>query len=117
MAGSSPDPELHALGFCVAGYSPGAPFAEVHEFVLPRDAGPSVVSGPDNFGLLWRGVDTPLIRLVKGWDPRLLTALESFGIPSQQIIDMIGPLEWFLSQPGMPIQMRSTWSITCSARR
>jgi hypothetical protein len=103
-AGPTPDPEVHALGFCVAGYSPGGAFAEVCEFVLPRDTGPTVASGPDDFGVLWRGVDTPLLRLIKGWDPRLLAAMQEAGLSDQQIESMIGPIEWFLSQPGMPLQ-------------
>jgi hypothetical protein len=93
------------LGFCIAGYSsPDAAFAEVYEFVLPRDASAVVASGADDFGLLWRGIDLPLIRLIKGVDPTLLADLLAGGMPQPDVEALIAPREWFLSQPGMPIQ-------------
>jgi hypothetical protein len=104
VAGVADDPNGLAIGFCVAGYSPSVAFAEVYEFVLPRDVTPAVSSGPDDFGLLWRGIDTPLIRLIKGVDNQLIEALAREGLTHDRINELIEPLEWFLYQPGMPLQ-------------
>lgn len=98
------NPAVFQLGFCVAGYSPDAHFAELHEFELPRDSEPTVASAQETFGLQWRGIDSPLIRLVKGWDPRILHSLAEAGFDAEKILSILGPLEWFFSQPGMPLQ-------------
>jgi hypothetical protein len=103
VAGDSQDPR-YQIGFCVAGYSPDAPFAETYEFLLPRDAAPSVASAQTDFGLLWRGIERPLVRLVRGFDFEILSALREAGLDQAQVESMIAPHEWFLSQPGMPLQ-------------
>jgi hypothetical protein len=62
-----PDPGFF-LGYRVAGYSAGAPIAEVWEFTIRgADCGaPYVVQSRDQFGLRWAGQNEALDRLLLG---------------------------------------------------
>jgi hypothetical protein len=98
------EPERDAVGFFVAGYSPDAPFPEEHEFVIPRDEGPSATRGAEVFGASWRGVDAPFGRLYKGIDPRIAPVLRARGLSDSDIDELVAQLETQVVYDGMPVQ-------------
>lgn len=102
--GNTPADEKPDLGFIVAGYSPGKPFAEEMEFVLPRDAKPSAIRGLEDWGALWRGIELPFTRLWKGLDPRLYDRMQARGLSVPDIEADIQDLETPVMYPGMPVQ-------------
>jgi len=92
------------LGFFVAGYSEGKPFAEEWEFLLPRDNATKLVRAEDTFGASWRGIDLPFTRLYKGFDPRIGSKLKSAGLDDKQIKEVFHGLELPVVFDGMPVQ-------------
>jgi hypothetical protein len=92
------------LGFFVAGYSPGEPFADEWEFLLPRDQEIRQVRPLDDFGANWRGVEIPFTRLYHGFDPRMIDRLKQLGV-GQDVIDQ-AVLQWPspIIYDAMPVQ-------------
>jgi hypothetical protein len=93
-----------ALGFFVAGYSPGEAFPEEHEFLLPRDDEATPVRDQELFGAGWRGVDGPFVRLLKGADPLIGYRLAEKGANEDQLNELLGDLEMPVIFDGMPVQ-------------
>jgi hypothetical protein len=93
-----------ALGFYVAGHTPGEDFPSEFEFLLPRDQTILEVRPPDKFGASWRGVDVPFTRLYKGFDPRMFDALIKQGIEEQVLRDASSKFESPVAYDGMPVQ-------------
>ena len=104
---ASPKDEQPTLGFFIAGYSPGSPFAQEWEVVFPRDDAPKRVRADDAFGSSWRGISMPFSRLYMGFDPRIGQALAAVGLSNNDIHRVRQVLNQFKSQvvyDGMPIQ-------------
>jgi hypothetical protein len=93
-----------ALGFYVAGYSAGQPFAEEFEFLLPRDDAPFAAREPEQFGASWRGIDVTFTRLYKGLDPRIIPWLREKGLTDEDVTELFAQLEIGVLYDGMPIQ-------------
>jgi hypothetical protein len=95
------------MGFYIAGYAPNQHVGTEWEFVLPQDAN-ARQSRPDNqFGASWRGVAVPFSRLHFGVDPRLISTLQTGGMP-QDMINRVQDAAKQLESPivfdGMPLQ-------------
>jgi hypothetical protein len=102
-----PDAQRPVLGFYVAGYSEVQPFPEEFEFLLPRDAAPAAARQAEQFGASWRGVDAPMTRLFKGFDPYVIPRrLEEKGLGEEEIEEVLSPngLETIILLDGMPVQ-------------
>jgi hypothetical protein len=93
-----------ALGFYVAGHTPGQDFPSEFEFLLPRDQTILEVRPPDQFGASWRGIDVPFTRLYKGFDPRMFDVLVKQGIEEQVLRDAASKFESPVAYDGMPVQ-------------
>ena len=98
-AGQAPE-----LGIFVAGYTPGRPFAEEWEFVLPSYDRAAPVRSPDTFGASWRGIVMPFTRLYMGYDPRLRQKLRDAGQNDQAINDILSGFAMNVVYDGMPMQ-------------
>jgi hypothetical protein len=92
------------LGFFVAGYSPGAVFAEEWEFELPTDDGPKIVKPQEQFGAAWRGIWIPFTRIYYGYDPRFTGRLLAAGVTQDVIDQALGDLQTNVVFDGMPVQ-------------
>jgi len=86
--------ELPALGFYLAGYSPGQVFAEEREFTLPESKKPSTPIEKEEFGATWRGVHAPFWRLSMGYGLLVRARLDDLqinvvfdGMPVQDAVD------------------------------
>jgi hypothetical protein len=102
-----PADQRPALGFFIAGYSPGQAFPDEFEFLIPRDDAPFAARPADTFGASWRGVDAPITRLYKGFDPYVIPArLQAKGMSQQDIDEVLDAqgLETGIMIDGMPVQ-------------
>jgi hypothetical protein len=99
-----PEEQRPELGFLIAGYSDEFPLPEEYEFLLPQDDGPALVRDPAEFGASWRGIDAPFVRLYKGFDPRMLSALDAQGLSADKIEAATEGLEANVIYDGMPVQ-------------
>jgi hypothetical protein len=99
-----PAEECPVIGFFVAGYGGGGPFAEQSEFVIPRDSKPILVTPSNAFGASWRGIDLPFTRLYKGLDPRLIPHLQAKGLTEREIVELLAQVEVSVIYDGMPVQ-------------
>jgi hypothetical protein len=91
----------------VAGYSQQNGFAEEWEFYLPVDQAPLSVRPETTFGSSWRGIEAPISRLYKGFDPYIPLALANAGVEDdviEQITDVIQDFQMQIVYPGMPVQ-------------
>lgn len=69
--------EDHILGLYIAGYSPDSVLPEEWSIEFPKAAQPVLVQGAHQFGVNWRAIDLPFMRLYKGYDIRILPMLLS----------------------------------------
>ncbi len=98
------------MGFIVAGYSAGSPFAEEWQVVFPNAIAPVKNRADDQSGCSWRGIWVPFYRLYFGFDPRadLKAALATAGIDpmvANPVIDqLLGSLSLPIYYDGMPVQ-------------
>jgi hypothetical protein len=99
-----PPEKCPVIGFFVAGYGGGGPFAEQSEFVIPRDPKPIQVTSNNVFGANWRGIELPFTRLYKGLDPRLVPQLQAKGFKDEEIVDLFTQVELPVIYDGMPVQ-------------
>jgi hypothetical protein len=100
-----PDEDRQALGFYVAGYSPGAAMAEEYEFILPRDGAPVIVRPQDEPGASWRGISAPLTALMRGIAPGFRQALiADHGIVEDDLNALSDDHGTSISLAGMPVQ-------------
>jgi len=83
---SVPVPQRPAIGFYLAGYSPGQPLASEWEFVLPTAQAPVQVRPDDGVGASWRGVGIPFSRVFFGVDPRAEQILAGLGV-NQKVLE------------------------------
>lgn len=104
LFGGLPDDQRPALGFFIAGYGGGGPFAEQWEFLIPRDAAPFQVTANQVFGANWRGIDIVFTRLYKGMDPRLIPTLQAKGFTTAEIDQLFASVEASVAYDGMPVQ-------------
>jgi hypothetical protein len=115
LLGEVPREQRPVLGFYVAGYSDGQPLPEEWEFVLPRDEQPFQARGPEEFGASWRGIDAPMTRVLKGFDPYAIPArLTEQGLNEEQIDAVLRSegLETTILIDGMPKLFAASVSIT-----
>lgn len=92
-----------ALGFFVAGYSPGGDFPEEWEFQLPNDQEARLVRPREQFGASWRGIAIPFTRLYKGFDPRAVERLREMGV-SEDVMQVLEQYASPMAYDGMPVQ-------------
>jgi hypothetical protein len=102
--GPLPADQQPVLGFFVAGYSDGAQFAEEFEFALPHDAAPRAPRGPQAFGASWRGINSPFMRIYKGYDGRVRDRLLERGLEEAAVNELLTDLETPVIYNGMPLQ-------------
>jgi len=100
----NPDPDQHALGFFVAGYSPGGAFAEEFEFLLPSDTAPTENQPSTTVGTAWRGIGVPFTSLCRGMSPGVFAELQALGIPDADLLAMMDRNGMIIAQDGMPMQ-------------
>ena len=94
------------LGLYLAGYSKDSKEMEEWEIRLPEHSAPYKPRPNDGFGVEWRGVTTPFMRLYRGYDPELLTFLEASGAESQRVKQIEGGNDFSILIPFdfMPLQ-------------
>jgi hypothetical protein len=85
-----PDPNARpVLGFLVGGYDSTRPFAQQRAFEFPQTPTPvellSNISNQPSFGVQWFGQTDALVRLMNGFDPRLIQGLKTSGFDPAQI--------------------------------
>jgi len=103
-----PLPQQPAIGFYVAGYSPGEHTGSELEFVLPQGevVNPRAAIAP--FGASWRGIGLPFSRLNFGIDPRFWGILAAQGVAPAMIANIQREAATKLVSPivfdGMPVQ-------------
>lgn len=96
--------ELPALGFYLAGYSPGQVFAEEREFQLPADSKPTTPLEKEEFGATWRGVIAPFFRLSMGYGTLVRMRLEEGGLEEEIAGALLDDLRIDVVFDGMPVQ-------------
>ena len=113
---SIPDNMKPKLGFQVAGYSRKSPLSEVWRINIPtkEDTGGIQLRKQGQFGSNWSGMVEPLTRLIKGYDPNLLSSLidlfvKKYNIQIDQdlkgeIDNLVHRFEGRILYDAMPIQ-------------
>lgn len=97
------------VGIVVGGYSQGAFFPDIWRFVVPKDEEvhnqrPDRDGKPD-FGASWFGLTDPIIRLHWGRaDAAIKIISEKFGIPEQELLETLNPLQYQVPFAVMPLQ-------------
>ncbi len=109
--GSLPEPQKPILGLLVAGYSHGEFFPEEFRFEFPGHTAAERVrpnkDGRPVYGASWYGQTEAIVRLYKGYDPRLRQVLAEKGVDKKIIDELprdLAPLEWKVIFDGMPLQ-------------
>lgn len=99
------------LGIYVGGYSKNQFFAEAFTVEFPKSAtwNPVRPNGPDgspSFGASWFGQTGPLVRLIKGYDPKHLSSLIKRGADKAVVQGWVddNESEFPLVFDGMPLQ-------------
>lgn len=109
--GTKPAHQKPVIGLLIAGYSHGAFFPEEYRFEFPKHNTPERIrpdqGGKPVYGAVWYGQTDAIVRLYKGYDPRLRQVLAEKGI-DKKIIDEfpkdLVKLEWQVMYDGMPLQ-------------
>jgi hypothetical protein len=96
--------ELPGLGIALAGYSPGAVFAEERQFELPGDGKPNVPLVEEEFGATWWGVAAPFFRLSMGYGPLVRIRLEEAGLETEIASALLDDLAIDVFFDAMPVQ-------------
>lgn len=106
-----PEQQRPIIGFLMAGYSHRGFFPEIWRFVLPPDSGGQVhdqrpdLGGKPNFGATWYGLTDAIVRLHFGRDDGVVKVIsEKYGIPEQELREILQPLEYQIPFPVMPLQ-------------
>ena len=73
------------LGLYFAGYSKGSKLSEEWEIRFPRNPTLRKLRQDEDYGVEWRGITTPFMRLYRGYDPEVLTYLQASGAAPQQV--------------------------------
>lgn len=99
------------IGMLVAGYSHNEFFPEEYRFVFPKHETPERIRPDKNekpvYGVSWHGQTDAILRLYKGYDPRLRQILIDKGIDRKIIEELpndLVKLEWPIIYDGMPLQ-------------
>lgn len=100
-----------ALGFVVAGYASGAPFADEFSIVIEQGncAAPNRLRRSEESGIFWAGMGEPLNRILLGFGTALPQVLQqNLGVPPEQIAAAMQIIQQTLSVPfaipAMPLQ-------------
>ena len=73
------------LGLYFAGYSKGSKLSEEWEIRFPRNPTLRKQRQDEDYGVEWRGITTPFMRLYRGYDPEILTFLQASGAEPQHV--------------------------------
>jgi hypothetical protein len=103
------------LGFLVGGYDSSSPFARLWGFEFPTTPNPQEVlenvQGKPVFGVKWFGMTDALVRLINGFDLRLVQGLKNKGFDAQAVDDFFSfqnlaanNLAYQIIFDGMPLQ-------------
>lgn len=94
------------LGLYLAGYSKESTVSEEWEIRFPEHPTPHKPRPNDGFGVEWRGVTNPFMRLYRGYDPELLAFLEASGASSQGVkqIEVDNEFSTLITFDFMPLQ-------------
>lgn len=95
---------LPRLGIAVAGYGPGAVFAEQRQFELPHDEAPNTPLASEEFGATWWGVAAPFFRLSMGYGPLVRIRLEEAGLEPAVAGALLDDLAIDVFFDAMPVQ-------------
>jgi len=107
---SIPAERRPGLGFIVAGYSAGAPFAEEFQIEIQNGEcrGPTKLRTQDQVGVTWAGDGEALNRLVLGTSTMMPAAMARLGLPAAQIGQAVTTIQQSLQAPlvlpAMPLQ-------------
>ena len=101
---STEQDQLPTLGVMVGGYGPEQHLAETWEFLLPSSNEVRPTRPKHGFGASWRGVSVPFSRLYVGFDPRVGEALQTAGLESEKVSELLGPYQMPVVFDGMPVQ-------------
>ena len=77
--------EQPTLGLYLAGSSPESQPLEEWEIRFPRNPTLRKPRQDEDYGVEWRGITTPFMRLYRGYDPEVLTYLQASGAAPQQV--------------------------------
>ena len=97
------------LGMLIGGFSAGSPHSEQWLFELPNrpelvEVRPDVNDQPD-FGAHWFGITDAIVRLHFGRDDSALKIIsQHFGVTTEEIVELLGPLQYAVPFAGMPLQ-------------
>ena len=69
-------PDGPGMQFIVGGYDPGEAYGSVYAFDLPDHHVPQQRNPGDEFGMTWGGQLNLISRIIHGYDPALLMALQ-----------------------------------------
>lgn len=97
------------FGMMISGYSDGEFFPEQYFFQFPqiwslRNARPLDSQGRSKPGAAWFGLTYPLIRLIKGFDPRLRENLVKEGMSIDKVNEILNRFELPVFYETMPLQ-------------
>ena len=105
-----PDPAAYmgqGMSFTVAGYDADKAYGSVFSFIIPKQPSPEEVA-KDDFGINFGGQGEHTIRLMQGYDPRVLaTAKEVCGLSDEQITKLqtaLAPLMLQVPYAILPLQ-------------
>lgn len=110
--GQLPGTEQPEMGFIIAGYSAGNPFAEEWQVVLPNAADPVKNRPDEQNGCSWRGIWIPFYRLYFGTDPRMADKLKAdlkgagidAAVASPVVDQTLASMAMPVYYDGMPVQ-------------
>lgn len=97
------------LGMLIGGFSAGSPHSEQWLFELPNrpelvEVRPDV-NGQPVFGANWFGRTDAIVRLHHGRDDHALQIIsQRFGVPTEEIVELLGPLQYAVPFAGIPLQ-------------
>jgi hypothetical protein len=95
------------MTFAIGGYDPGKPYATVYLFSIPKQPDPQE-QAPNDFGITFGGQAEHTIRLLQGYDPRVLGLVKQIGNLSDQqmtaISNSLAPLRLAIPTGILPLQ-------------
>ena len=101
--------EDQILGLYVAGYSPDSVLPEEWSIEFPNAAKPVLVQDKNKFGVNWRAIDLPFMRLYKGFDIRILRMIyekmENKGTSQEVLQSLLNTLIEIYKEDALRLQV------------